>query len=116
MCIWWKSKKVKKWKLKQDTTNIIIYISKHVGKYQIIVYQFDNTFFSNKAFQSLENFNQNIVSEDEGRSNPFAPSFALSASSTVEGLGFQETTATSTQVSSSTLGTKLKAQVLPGAK
>lgn len=54
---------------------------------------FDKSFFNNPTFQSLENFNQTIIPEDKGRSNPFEPSVVFSSTSNVEGLGlgFEET-------------------------
>ena len=35
--------------------------------------QLNTTLFSDERFQSLQDFNQDIVSEPVGRSNPFAP-------------------------------------------
>ena len=84
---------------------------------QIQDINFDNSFFSNKAFNSLQNFNQSIVSEDKGRPNPFAPSFALSSSSTVESLGFQEVTASTTSdLNTNVSASAAAAKVVPKVK
>ncbi len=59
--------------------------------------RFDTAFFGDALYTSLKDFGQQIIPEDEGRNNPFSSISGVSASSTVEGLGFEDT-----DVSSST--------------
>jgi len=50
----------------------------------------DDKFFSDPIFMSLQDFGQQIVEEEQGRANPFAPSFSAAASSSLEGVGFED--------------------------
>jgi len=50
---------------------------------------FDGSIFSNPIFSSLKDFSKEIVKEEIGRPNPFAPSSSTSAAtSTLTGLNF----------------------------
>ncbi len=56
---------------------------------------FNAQFFNDPAFHSLVDYTQPIVPEDAGRDNPFAPTSATSASSSVESLGYVDQPITS---------------------
>lgn len=50
----------------------------------------DDKFFNDPIFKSLQDFGQTIVEEEQGRANPFAPSFSAAASSSLEGVSFED--------------------------
>ena len=56
----------------------------------------DDKFFNDPVFVSLQDFGQQIVEEEQGRPNPFAPSFSRAASSSLEGVSFEDISASST--------------------
>lgn len=59
--------------------------------------QFDGKIFEDPVYLSLDDKSQPIIPEDPGRPNPFAPSTAISVTSSVENLGFSDSFSTSTR-------------------
>lgn len=66
---------------------------------------FDTQFFNDPSFKSLKDFGQKIISEDQGRANPFAPSSFEPGSSSVEDLGFVDENQASAQSATSSTNT-----------
>ncbi len=67
---------------------------------------FDQKFFSDPVYKKLMDDSQTIIPESKGKDNPFAPGIFGSSSSTVESLGFQDTTNLNAGATSSSAGAR----------